>query len=70
MNLISRITDYDILGERSELLHSVSRYGARGVLVDENFNIAMMHMTKRRLYKLPGGESKGQRRRKKPFCVK
>ncbi|SFS92332.1 NUDIX domain-containing protein [Paenibacillus sp. 453mf] len=59
MNLISRITDYDILGERSELLHSVSRFGARGVLVDENFNIAMMHMTKRKLYKLPGGGIEG-----------
>ncbi|MCM3785982.1 NUDIX domain-containing protein [Neobacillus mesonae] len=60
MKLLGRITDDDIIGGKSELLHSVSRYGARGILVDDQLNIAMMYMAKPNLYKLPGGGMEGK----------
>jgi 8-oxo-dGTP diphosphatase len=53
--LIKRITDNDIFGGTPELVNIISRYGSRGVLIDTNFNIAMMHMTTIDLLKLPGG---------------
>ncbi|REK75635.1 NUDIX hydrolase [Paenibacillus paeoniae] len=55
MEMIKRITDNDILGSAPEWIESISRYGARGVLVDDMLNVAMMHMSKTNLYKLPGG---------------
>ncbi|EFU43407.1 NUDIX hydrolase [Paenibacillus vortex V453] len=55
MQLIRRITDSDILGGAPEYMDTVSRYGSRGVLVDDILNVAMMYMSKINLYKLPGG---------------
>lgn len=55
MQLIKKITDYDIVGDAPEVLDTISRYGARGVLVDDGCNVAMMYMSKTNLYKLPGG---------------
>lgn len=55
MQLIRRITEADWSNEAPELLDIVSRYAARGVLFDGEWNVAMMHMTKLGLYKLPGG---------------
>lgn len=55
MELIKIITDSDIVGGEPELLDSVSRYSARGIVVDEQGNVAMMYMSKLKLYKLPGG---------------
>lgn len=55
MQLIKRITDSDILGGAPEFMETISRYGSRGVLVDDMFNVAMMYMSKINLYKLPGG---------------
>lgn len=53
--LISKITDADIIGGKAEVLKDVSRYGARGILIDDNHNIAMIFMSKNGYYKLPGG---------------
>jgi len=53
--LISKITDADILGGKAEYLYEVSRYGARGILLGDNNNIAMMFMSNNGYYKLPGG---------------
>lgn len=53
--LISKITDCDIIGGKSEYLNEVTRYGARGILLDDNLNIAMMYMSENGYYKLPGG---------------
>ncbi|MCM3590449.1 NUDIX domain-containing protein [Brevibacillus borstelensis] len=53
--LIRRITDSDILSSAPEFMDAVSRYGSRGVLVDDMLNVAMMYMSKINLYKLPGG---------------
>lgn len=62
MDLIKKITDSDFLGGAPEFLNKVSRYGSRGVVVDETFNTAMMYMSKLDLYKLPGGGvEKGER---------
>jgi 8-oxo-dGTP diphosphatase len=55
VQLIRKITDNDILGSAPELLDTISRYGSRGVLVDSQLNVAMMYMSKTKLYKLPGG---------------
>lgn len=55
MQLIKRITDSDILGGIPEFMDTISRYGSRGVLVDNMLNVAMMYMSKSNLYKLPGG---------------
>ncbi|QYR22551.1 NUDIX domain-containing protein [Paenibacillus sp. sptzw28] len=55
MQLIRRITDSDIAGGTPELLDLISRYGSRGVLLDDMLNTAMMYMSKTNLYKLPGG---------------
>jgi 8-oxo-dGTP diphosphatase len=33
----------------------ISRYGSRGVLIDNMMNVAMMYMSQLNLYKLPGG---------------
>lgn len=55
MRLINRITDGDIFGGTFRLLESVSRYASRGVLIDDQLNVAMMYMSKHSLYKLPGG---------------
>lgn len=55
MQLIKRITDSDVLGSVPEFMDTISRYGSRGVLIDNMLNVAMMYMSKTNLYKLPGG---------------
>lgn len=50
-----KITDYNVNGGSNECLKSVTRYGARGILLDQNKKIALMYMEKLGLYKLPGG---------------
>ncbi|NHN34617.1 NUDIX domain-containing protein [Paenibacillus sp. S3N08] len=55
MRLISRITDHDFLGGDPIFIDHVSRQASRGVLVDNEFNVAMMFMSQLNLYKLPGG---------------
>jgi 8-oxo-dGTP diphosphatase len=55
MRLIRRLTDSDILGGPPVWINSVSRFSSRGVLVDEQLNVAMMYMSQLNLYKLPGG---------------
>jgi len=53
--MIDRITDSDFSGGTPELLPTVSRYTARGVLYNDEQHVAMMYMSKLNLYKLPGG---------------
>ncbi|AZN40574.1 DUF402 domain-containing protein [Paenibacillus albus] len=55
MHLIRRISDSDWSGDTPKWLDTVSRYGARGVLFDSEWQVAMMYMSKMQLYKLPGG---------------
>lgn len=55
MQLIKRITDSDFIGGPPEFMDIITRYGARGILVNDMMNVAMMYMSKRNLYKLPGG---------------
>jgi 8-oxo-dGTP diphosphatase len=44
-----------MLGGIPVLMDSISRYGSRGVLLNNELNIAMMFMSQLNLYKLPGG---------------
>lgn len=55
MRLIRQLTDSDFYGGDPVLMNKVSRFASRGVLVDDSLNIAMMFMSKPKLYKLPGG---------------
>ncbi|MGG1552965.1 DUF402 domain-containing protein [Paenibacillus ferrarius] len=55
MQTLRKITDFDIQGGAYTLLNRVSRYAARGVLLDQDGNVAMMDMTRIGLLKLPGG---------------
>ncbi|MBP2000107.1 hypothetical protein J2Z69_001126 [Paenibacillus shirakamiensis] len=46
MKLIKQITDVDILVEgENALVKEVSRYGSRGVVMDDKSNLALLHMT-------------------------
>ena len=49
------LTDADFGCGEPRLVEDISRYGARGVLLDENNNCAMMLMSANGFYKLPGG---------------
>ena len=49
------LTDADFGCGEAKLVDDISRYGARGILLDENNNIAMMLMSANGFYKLPGG---------------
>lgn len=53
--LIGRWSDESFTGGEEVWLDTVSRYGARGILVDEQGRTAMLYMTKDQRYKLPGG---------------
>jgi 8-oxo-dGTP diphosphatase len=55
LRLIRRITDSDFLGGDPIFIDHVSRQSSRGVLVDNELNVAMMFMSQLNLYKLPGG---------------
>jgi 8-oxo-dGTP diphosphatase len=55
LRLIKRLTDSDILSGSPILIDSISRFSSRGVLIDNNLNVAMMYMSQLNLYKLPGG---------------
>jgi 8-oxo-dGTP diphosphatase len=67
MKMIRRITDSDIFGDTFELMETVSRYASRGVLIDEQMNVAMMCMSEPNLYKLPGGGVEGGETREESF---
>lgn len=53
--LKSIITEADFFGGEPKLVDNVSRYGARGVLIDENNLVAMELISANGFYKLPGG---------------
>lgn len=53
--LCVRITDADFFGGEAAYLETPNRVGARGLLTDENGNVAMMYMAAYGFYKLPGG---------------
>ncbi|MBM7564131.1 NUDIX hydrolase [Paenibacillus sacheonensis] len=55
MELLHRITDQDIMGGDPALLPVVNRYASRGILLDEQANVAMMYVSRSAIYKLPGG---------------
>lgn len=57
MQLIRSITEEDLgrINHPEEWPSYPDRVGARAVLVDENNRIALMHVTNRGYYKLPGG---------------
>jgi 8-oxo-dGTP diphosphatase len=67
MRLIKRLTDSDIFGGLPVLINSVSRHSSRGVLMDNELDVAMMYMSQLNLYKLPGGGIEEGEKRKEAF---
>lgn len=55
MRLIMSITDSDFFGGEPLFMDYVSRHASRGVLINEDRQVAMMEMSSLNLYKLPGG---------------
>jgi 8-oxo-dGTP diphosphatase len=55
MKLITRLNDSYFLGGTPNYISSISRFSSRGVLIDNQLNVAMMYMSKLDVYKLPGG---------------
>lgn len=53
--LRSVITDADFFGGEPKILSDISRYGSRGILLDQNNLAGMILMGANGLYKLPGG---------------
>lgn len=53
--LKSIITDADFFGGEPKIISDISRYGARGIILDENNMAGMLLMSANGLYKLPGG---------------
>ncbi|GLX70333.1 NUDIX hydrolase [Paenibacillus glycanilyticus] len=52
-----KITDSDVIGGDTlpVYMDTVSRYAARGVLINNDNQVAMMYMASEGMYKLPGG---------------
>lgn len=55
MKLIYKLTDADFDGGNRTFLNKISRFASRGILFDNDFNVAMIHMSRNGCYKLPGG---------------
>lgn len=56
MKLIKKITDSDLFGGREEYLDQVSRYAARGVLINENLKICLIYLKEGRTDKITIGD--------------
>lgn len=54
-NIIAKITDKDFGLEEKKLDNPIIRYGARGIVVNDNGEIAIFHKRLKNEYKLPGG---------------
>lgn len=55
MKLIAKITDEDIGEEIVEMLESICRRAARGIVLDEAGNMVVFYKKNKNMYKLPGG---------------
>ncbi|MCE5195671.1 MAG: NUDIX domain-containing protein [Negativicutes bacterium] len=55
MRFLGRITDRQVTGEDLGLVSRISRYGSRGVVINDQGKIALMYLRKLSIYKLPGG---------------
>lgn len=55
MNLIAKITDEDIGEKMVDMKDNIYRKASRGIVLDENGNIAIFYKKNKNLYKLPGG---------------
>lgn len=53
--LIAKITDSEFFGGEPVYIEDDTRYNVRGILVNEDGMIAVMHLTDMEGYKLPGG---------------
>lgn len=55
MKLIAKITDEDIGEEIVEMKEPIYRKAARGIVLDEQGNMAVFYKENKNMYKLPGG---------------
>ncbi len=54
-NIIAKITDKDFGIEEKTINNPIVRYGARGIIINDNGEIAIFHKRLKNEYKLPGG---------------
>ncbi|MCI9287331.1 MAG: NUDIX domain-containing protein [Clostridia bacterium] len=55
MKLITKVTDEDIGEEIVEMKEPIYRKAARGIVLDEQGNMAVFYKENKNMYKLPGG---------------
>ena len=55
MNLIAKITDEDIGEEIVHMNNPMHRKASRGIVLDDNDNMAVFYKKNKNQYKLPGG---------------
>ncbi len=67
MSLHVTITDKDLGLERKELNHPVIRMASRGIVINKDGKIAVMHKRLKNEYKLPGGGMEGPEEKEKAF---
>lgn len=67
MELIAKITDEDIGEEMVQMKNIIYRKASRGIVLDENGNMAIFYKKNKHLYKLPGGGLEDQENYKEAF---
>jgi 8-oxo-dGTP diphosphatase len=55
VHVLKTITDNDFYSGEPEFMNEVSRHASRGVLINDDGQVAMMELATENLYKLPGG---------------
>ena len=55
MKLIAKVTDEDIGEEMVKMNGPIHRKAARGIVLDEQGNMAVFYKKNKNMYKLPGG---------------
>ncbi|MEG0766763.1 MAG: NUDIX domain-containing protein [Clostridia bacterium] len=65
---LARITDSDFSPTNiPQYLEKVSRYSARGILMDENNRVCLLYLAETGFYKLPGGGIEGNETKEQAF---
>jgi 8-oxo-dGTP diphosphatase len=67
LKLIRRLNDSDFLGGSPTFISSITRFSSRGILTDNQLNVAMMYLSKFDIYKLPGGGIEETEKREEAF---
>lgn len=67
-NIIAIIRDEDFGLKGNELVNPITRYASRGIVFNDNGEIAIFHKIHKNEYKLPGGGINENENKKEAFC--